>query len=142
MKDELERLLQVEEEEQEQVADELNLRAAGYAGAWESGVLPEEVQEEKAVRFSGEGGEFSRFDRRSGEEVETETRGEENARSFYQLLTRTRRMARTAVRSGEKARTPMVRQERAETRPGQDARWLDRIFQRDARRYDGGFTWQ
>ena len=66
----------------------------------------------------------------------------ENAGRFYETLSRTKRMARTVMRPTEKVRTPLVRQETTETRPGEDARWLDRIFQRDARRYDGGFTWQ
>lgn len=142
MIDELERLLQVKEEEKEQVADELNIRAAGYAGIRENRALPAEAQEEERIPFSGISDNLTKNGLESGGEPGEELRGEENARGFYRLLAQTKRMVQTAARPAEKTRTPMVRQERAETRTGQDARWLDRIFQRDARRYDGGFTWQ
>ena len=39
-------------------------------------------------------------------------------------------------------RIPLSREESGFRAAGPDAADLDRIFQRDARRYDGGFTWQ
>ena len=142
MRDELERLLRMEEEEPEQVAEMLNFRTAAYSVQREGAPVSAEIPEEQAVLLSGEERETSGFLRSETEGAEGETYRRENARSLYRMLSQTRRMARTAARPGEKVRTPMVRQETAEAGHGQDARWLDRIFQRDARRYDGGFTWQ
>ena len=157
MRDELERLLQAEEEETEQVAEVLQFRATAYSTepkgrsgtenllegqtdfpAKANGDFPED----RIKFFAGAEEKLPGIIRERFAWLNEESFRRENAGQFYEALSRTKRMARTAVRPTEKVRTPMVRQETDQTRPGQDARWLDRIFQRDARRYDGGFTWQ
>ena len=142
MTDELERLLSEEQEEPEQVAEVLNLRVTGYSAPQKDGSAPMEVEEELSATRSGES-ETAFFSRQAGNtDGEEERRREDNARTLYRTLTRTGRAVKTAVQSRESRRTPLVRQSAPAADSGRDALWLDRIFQRDARRYDGGFTWQ
>ena len=143
MTDELERLLSEEQEAPEQVAEVLNLRAAEYSVARKGeGAAAVETGEEFPNILSGEDG-TAFFSRQAGNtDGEEELRREDNARTLYRTLTRTGQAVKTAVLSRESSRTPLVRQSTPAADPGRDALWLDRIFQRDARRYDGGFTWQ
>lgn len=65
---------------------------------------------------------------------------EDPAGRFYRALLRSGRAA--GYRRAEEGRSVRVVREQAAEFPAPDAAGLDRLFQRDARRYDGGFTWQ
>ena len=65
---------------------------------------------------------------------------EDPAGRFYRALLRSGRAAGYR-RPEERGSVQVVREQAAEL-PAPDAARLDRLFQRDARRYDGGFTWQ
>ena len=142
MTDELERLLSEEQEEQEAVAEVLKLRVTEYSVGRKDGTASVEAGEESAADLSGESEEVPFWGQVGRTDVEEELRSEDNARTLYRLLTQTRRAVRTVRQPRESGRAPLVRQSTPVADPGRDALWLDRIFQRDARRYDGGFTWQ
>ena len=65
---------------------------------------------------------------------------EDAAGRFYRALLRTGRAAGYR-RTEERGSVRVVREQAAES-PAPDAAELDRLLRRDARRYDGGFTWQ
>lgn len=65
---------------------------------------------------------------------------EDAAGRFYRALLQSGRAAGYR-RPEERGSVQVVREQAAEL-PAPDAARLDRLFQRDARRYDGGFTWQ
>lgn len=65
---------------------------------------------------------------------------QEAAGRFYRALLQTGHAAGYR-RAGESGRTQVVSRQASEA-PLPDAADLDRLFRRDARRYDGGFTWQ
>ena len=67
-------------------------------------------------------------------------RREDAAGRFYRTLTRIERAA--GYRRAEGRETVRVVGQGAEPPSLPDAAGLDRLLQRDARRYDGGFTWQ
>lgn len=71
--------------------------------------------------------------------LETKT-GNGETGAVYTALRRVRQAVEyRPVRRGEKIR---LEKQSGSPSEGLDAAGLDRLFQRDARRYDGGFTWQ
>ena len=106
-------------------------------GGARSGIPSEEAQRslsaektERPCSFETVEGEF-RFPGRLREDP---------AGRFYRALLRSGRAA--GYRRAEEGRSVRVVREQAAEAPAPDAAGLDRLFQRDARRYDGGFTWQ
>lgn len=65
---------------------------------------------------------------------------EDAAGRFYRALLRTGRAAN--YRRTEERESVRPGREQAAESPAPDAAGLDRLLRRDARRYDGGFTWQ
>lgn len=66
---------------------------------------------------------------------------ESSAQALYRVLVRNRRAVRYQRPTGS-GKIPFVRETVQTVGGNKDILQLDRAFQRDARRYDGGFTWQ
>lgn len=105
--------------------------------------MPVEQDVSEEGEMPPEGG--SRLFRKGLRDVTTrllrrENSGERSAGEVYRMLTRSRQAA-GYQRPGGRERIPLLREE---TPVGgeSDILRLDRAFQRDARRYDGGFTWR
>lgn len=140
MIDELERLFPEEEEEPEGEGNWLpgiprfGMVRAGR-GASEGG------EEEK--KAPGREKEETLSKRVAWEQETSERSGARGARAVYEHLSHLRRAVRT--RQGSDTGTQQLPLRREGVR-GEDGEWdlsrLDRAVRRDARRYDGGFTWQ
>ena len=141
MKDELEVLLENEEELEAELAHVLAHRTFYYyrknpspAGE-EPGPEPMSAGEEKRELLP---------DGREAEWAEDlpERRGQiPDARRLYLGLIRARQAAQYR-RPGAGQRVALEKESGSSRSLELDAAGMDRIFQRDARRYDGGFTWQ
>lgn len=141
MIDELELLLGEGQEEPEEVPALLKGKGAGAFVPRGGGTAsePGEAEALAAPPF----GELPRREGRVFLEDLPEAEGREgSARTLYRTLTRVGRAARTRREPTERGRIPLLREERQSAAADPDILRLDRAFQRDARRYDGGFTWQ
>lgn len=134
------------EEERPETVLRLPQQGAARFEAWE-GFAPQ-TETEPFARASGtEGGAVAEETASSGAPEETGgafwragTLRQEAAGRFYRTLLRNGRAAGYR-RAEERGSVRVVRQQAAGA-PATDAAALDRLFRRDARRYDGGFTWQ
>lgn len=165
MRDELERLLEEEAESAEAVAESLTGKVFPVPAAWEQRAGTEGVEEaasavgrealaERAGETTGEPSarpERERAAVRRGQSVERSAlfredggaaAARQNAGRVYQTLLKAQRAARSrSDMTAAGLRQPLERTV-SPLGQGQEAAGVDRAFQRDARRYDGGFTWQ
>lgn len=151
MTDELERLLE-EEDEESQVPQVFSAGAGGFWRKREMGKAPAAA----VLQESGEKGAVDGPPLRGGLEEGSAVKAAaeaaplleaggrsyapEGARDLYRTLLETRRAAE--YRPPQRGERVKLVKEPAPEAGRLDAAGLDRLFQRDARRYDGGFTWQ
>ena len=121
---------QIEGQEEQQVNQAPLVEAEPYIQSEKAESGPAAEEAENLFPFETVEGEF-RFPGRLREDP---------AGRFYRTLLRSGRAAGYR-RPEERGSVQVVREQAAEL-PAPDAARLDRLFQRDARRYDGGFTWQ
>lgn len=164
MTDELEALLKEEQEEEEGIFRLLSAGSMGYAAyrknGSERGLAAEKADGGRAVDVQAEedAGPVGTVDEILPEEavlsalrrdaaavkaisVRTVSGKEGSAQALYRTLMRSRR-AVSYQRPVGSSKTPLVRETVQTVSGNKDVLQLDRAFQRDARRYDGGFTWQ
>lgn len=134
------------EEERPETVLRLPRRGAARFEAWE-GFAPQ-TETEPFNRAPGtEGGAAVEVTASPGSPEKTGsaflragTLRQEAAGRFYRALLRSGRAA--GYRRAERGESIRVVNRQTTGTPAPDAAALDRLFQRDARRYDGGFTWQ
>ena len=162
MKDELEALLEDEEALEAELAQVLAHRTFYYyrkketsaaetasvaevaseAGNGETagvGVYQTPALVREPVFWAWSGNDTVIVEQQSGETALSAPAG--GAEALYLGLIRARQAAGYR-RPAESRRIPLVKGTNGFTASGLDAAGMDQIFQRDARRYDGGFKWQ
>ena len=150
MRDELEALLENEEELEAELAHVLAHRTFYYYKKKENPVeqttgQENSVQEPEAEFLPQRERDALGWEKLHRERMPSEIAGisavSGGAEALYLGLIRARQAA--GYRRPDSAqRIPLSKEESAFRAAGTDAADLDRILQRDARRYDGGFTWQ
>ena len=155
MKDELEALLEGEEALEAELAQVLAHRTFYYYRKKEI-TAAEAASEAESGEAAGRGYQTSVWARepavsawsgndtviveqQSGEAALSVPAG--SAEALYLGLIRARQAAGYR-RPAESRRIPLVKETNGVAASGLDAAGMDRVFQRDARRYDGGFKWQ
>ena len=150
MTDELELLLEEEERKEEDTVFEFSAVGSVFSGIKKQAGLAEDSGNGTAAEREVADGETVDTVGRTGfgetalliGAASREHRPEKVARWFYRRLSR----AKQAAEYRRPAASGGVRLVKAEAGQRQDAGLtagsIDREFQRDARRYDGGFTWQ
>lgn len=154
MRDELERLLKQREEEEETVPEWLatrEMRLAAMAERRRDGEKETEGEKRSAEEPAAEQWErekaffsemFLQENRENNRPGDGEKTGMGRARALYEGLARVRRAARFSQEIPATRPISLPDGQAAFSQLRQNALQLDRAFQRDARRYDGGFTWQ
>lgn len=169
MTDELEALLKEEPEEEEWLVQLLSAGGAGYVPSRKSGVergtgmkgadgeastyiRERDSQAEEDVEPIGaeagaspEEAVLSALQKDTaavkGMNVRSAAGNENGAETLYRTLLRGR-WAADYQRPVGNGRIPLAREAVQTVQSSKDILQMDRAFQRDARRYDGGFTWQ